>query len=349
MDSIAETSANDKNLAICGDYNMHVNNPNDEDATSFLETNVALGLKQHVPFATHTSGNTLDLIFTEVNGGIGVADCIPDSCILDHCNVLSKLSLKREDIQRKTVTYRKLTDIDPEEMAKHINVASGSESNLDERVKDFNNALTSSLNAVAPVQTKQITIQRTVPWFTDDGRDLTKCMRRREAIWRKYKRDDTWIAFKVARSKYRAELHRAKRGILSDKVCDCGNDTRKLYALVNALTGVPYNVNPLPECYNYEQLAEDIAGHFMTKIKNIRDSLDIFPKYNLPVRHTPKLTKFNGLAVEEVQEMVNNMQAKTCDGDPIPTKVFKEISPLIIEQIADIINILLTEGEFATS
>ena len=42
------------------------------------------------------------------------------------------------------------------------------------RVKDFNNALTSSLNAVAPLHTKEITICRTVPWFTDDARDLKK-------------------------------------------------------------------------------------------------------------------------------------------------------------------------------
>ena len=94
------------------------------------------------------------------------------------------------------------------------------------------NALTGSLDVVAPVQTKQITIRRTVPWYTDDVRDLKKFMRRRETIWRKYKRDDTWLAFKVARSEYRAELHRAKREILSDKVRECGNDTRKLYALV---------------------------------------------------------------------------------------------------------------------
>ena len=81
-----------------------------------------------------------------------MADCIPDSYISDHCNVLCKLSLKREDIQGKNVTYRKLTDIDTEEVAKHIEVASGSEGNLDESVRDFNNALTSSLNAVAPRQ-----------------------------------------------------------------------------------------------------------------------------------------------------------------------------------------------------
>ena len=102
---ITETSVNDKNLVICGDYNMHVNNADDEDAASFLETNEALGLKQHVTFPTHTSGNTLDLIFTEINGGIGVADCISDSYILDHCNVLCKLPIRREDIQRKTIKY----------------------------------------------------------------------------------------------------------------------------------------------------------------------------------------------------------------------------------------------------
>ena len=101
----------------------------------------------------------------------------------------------------------------------------------------------------------------------DDARDLKKGMRRREAILRKYKRDDTWIAFKVVRSKYRSELHRAKREILSDKLCNCGNDTRKLYALVNALTGVPNNVNPLPECDNCEQLAEDFADHFIKKLR----------------------------------------------------------------------------------
>ena len=59
-------------------------------------------------------------------------------------------------------------------MAKHIRAASRSEGNLDEKVRDFNNALTRSLDAVAPVQTKQITTWRTIPWFTDDARNLKK-------------------------------------------------------------------------------------------------------------------------------------------------------------------------------
>ena len=204
---------------------------------------------------------------------------------------------------------------------------------------DFNNALINALNVYAPLQTKQIPIHRTVPWFTDDVRHLKKCMRRREAIWRKYKREDTWTALKVVRSKDRFELQSAKREILSNKILDCGNDTRNLYALICSLTGEPNNTNPLPECDNYEQLADDFADDFMTKIKSIHDNLDLFPKYDPPLRLTPRLTQFNGLTMGEVQEMMNNMQAETCDSDPIPTKVFKEMLPLLIEQITDIISI----------
>ena len=150
---------------------------------------------------THTSGNTLDLIFTEVISKTGIVDCKLDSIISDHCNVLSKLALKREDIQRKTSTYRKLKDIDIDEMAKCITATSRRDGNLDERVMDFNKALTDTLNIQATLQTKQITTCRTVPWFTDDVRELEKVMRRTEVIWRKYKREDTWTAFKVVRSK----------------------------------------------------------------------------------------------------------------------------------------------------
>ena len=81
----------------------------------------------------------------------------------------------------------------------------------------------------------------------------------------------------------------------------------------------------------------------------MHDKLDRFPKYDPPLRQKPRLTQYNKLMTKEVQEMINNMQAKTCDSDPIPTKVFKEISLLLIQQITDIMNIPLTEGLFATS
>ena len=85
-----------------------------------------------------------------------------DSFISDHCNVLCKLTLKREDIQRKTSPYRKLKDIDIDEMAKCIKATPRRDGNLEERVMDFDKAHIYGLNIHAPLQTKQITIHRTV-------------------------------------------------------------------------------------------------------------------------------------------------------------------------------------------
>ena len=49
---------NDMNVSILGDFNLHVNNSNDDNAMNFIESTQALALEQHVKFPAHTSGNT---------------------------------------------------------------------------------------------------------------------------------------------------------------------------------------------------------------------------------------------------------------------------------------------------
>ena len=59
---------------------------------------------------------------------------------------------------------------------------------------------------------------------------------------------------------------------LSDKVNECEQDTKKLYAFINGIMGRT-SENPLPKSDSNEQLTEEFAEHFMTKIKKIRDAL----------------------------------------------------------------------------
>ena len=52
--------AHEKNIFIIGDFNIHINNlDNDDDASTLLETIKAMGLQQHVTFNTHRKGNLL--------------------------------------------------------------------------------------------------------------------------------------------------------------------------------------------------------------------------------------------------------------------------------------------------
>ena len=147
-------------------------------------------------------------------------------------------------------------------------------------VIQFEEALSRALDKCAPVQTKMISERSKVPWFTKSVKEFKQKMRQREKLWRKYKRKDLWLAFKVARKDYCKSLNDAKMMVISSKVLECGPDMRKLYAVVNGILGTT-KCNPLPECDSDDELAESFASFFLDKIKRIWDNLDSHPLYQI--------------------------------------------------------------------
>ena len=66
---------NDTNVIILGDFILHVNDPNDDNAMNLIQTTQNLALEQHVKFPTPTSGKTLDLTLTELFNGLKIQQC----------------------------------------------------------------------------------------------------------------------------------------------------------------------------------------------------------------------------------------------------------------------------------
>ena len=50
---ITDVVVQDINLLVVGDFNLHINNEDDENATNLKESMVALGFIQHVTRPTH--------------------------------------------------------------------------------------------------------------------------------------------------------------------------------------------------------------------------------------------------------------------------------------------------------
>ena len=112
----------DKNIIMTGDFNMHVNDMNDPEAVLFTESMEALGITQHVHFPTHRLGNSLDLVFTKSTNIINVSNIAPGQFISDHCLVLWITSIPRSDLISKTITTRKIKEINIEEFSDDINM-----------------------------------------------------------------------------------------------------------------------------------------------------------------------------------------------------------------------------------
>ena len=172
-------------------------------------------------------------------------------------------------------------------------------------------------------------------------------MQSREKIWRKHKLDSTWTAFKVARTRYKHPLRDVKLSVVSEKVSQCSTDTCKLFSLVNSLTGST-NINPMPDYQGSdEELAEQFSEFLMVKITKIRQGLDIYPKYD--PRYSKGLKypqEFNRMSNEEVLLVIKSMVAKTCENDPLPSSLFKDLAPHIIDIIMELVNTSLIEGIF---
>ena len=132
---------------------------------------------------------------------------------------------------------------------------------------------------------------------------------------------------------------------ISTKVKECGNDTKRLYNLVNNITG-RVRVNPMPPGKSDENLAEEFADYFLNKINKIRDDLANCPTYSPSSTCTHELSCFNSVTEEEVKKQIRSMPTKSCESNTISTKLFKQCIDKLGPVITSIVNLSLTEGEF---
>ena len=197
-----------KNIIIAGDFNLHVDDKENPDAQVFVDLLTAFGLQNHIDFPTHKSKHTLDLIISECISHLEVKEASPEQYLSDHTSVISHLSIDELPLEVKKCTYRRLKEIDTDEISTKLDNAceNFATTDLETMIEDLEKQLKLVLDEVAPEKTKTIVVRPTNPWFTEDVKSQKRLMRNRERTWRKYRLQSNWIAFKVERNKYRAML-----------------------------------------------------------------------------------------------------------------------------------------------
>ena len=148
------------------------------------------------------------------------------------------------------------------------------------------------------------------------------------------------------RNEYNRLLLRTKIDAISTKFSECETDTKKLYNLIRYLTGTTTS-NPLPSSLSEKELANVFADYFMNKIQSIRESLVTHSKYSIPPGNAPTISASETLSTSDVMKIIFGMKTKSCEIDPIPMKLLKEILPSVIEPITKIVNTSLHQGIFS--
>ena len=110
--------------------------------------------------------------------------------------------------------------------------------------------------------------------------------------------------------KYNNMLKEAKKNTISEKICACNRDTRKLYKLVSELAS-SVKENPLPLGKSSKDLTEEFVDFFLSKIQRICDSLEGFEKFSPQQHHgASELSSFTPMTESEIVDVINGMASK---------------------------------------
>lgn len=339
-------------LLVTGDFNFHIDNPLDRNAKKFNDTINTLGLTQLVQRATHESGHILDLIITRQDGKLVATEPKIDYFISDHAFIHCELSINKTSYISKAISYRLSNNINVDIFKNEI--LSGlsklnlqqitTNTDLDNYVLCYNEALGLLLDKHAPIRTKIITIRPTVPWITKEIRNLKRSCRKYERKWRTISSMENRNTFKRARNLWRSALHSAKVTYYRDKIASCKNDQKKLFDIVKSLTKIS------PDHSRSNLTANGFSDYFTTKINNIRSELDshsnsltndIFNAVDLE-----PLTSFTSLSTENIQQLLMKAPNKSSTLDPIPTWLTKKCAIQLLPYISVIVNSSLQLGYF---
>ena len=108
-------------------------------------------------------------------------------------------------------------------------------------------------------------------------------------------------------------------------------------------------VNPIPENEDPQQLPENFADFFLTKIKKIRSELSAFPLYEPTDTCTNDFREFRPIDEETMCKILGSAKRTTSALDPCPSTWIKNSASIFIPLVTKIANLSLCKSVFDQS
>ncbi len=237
-------------------------------------------MMQHVKEPTHVRGHTLDVVITRdiVDTVFNVVVTDPGLSVSsgniskDHYAVIFNARASKPAPVRKTVTFRKLREINIEKFKQDITESEIQFENIHDPetlVQTYDTKLSALVDKHAPLRTKSITLRLTCPWYTDELHEAKHIKRNLERKWLKSRLTIDHEIYRNHCAKMNKMLKKARVDFYSDKVTSCGRDQKSMHKITKHLLDGPSEI-ALPSGKASDELAQDFNDFFINKVKGIR-------------------------------------------------------------------------------
>ena len=338
-------------IIITGDFNFHVDLPDDNDARRFLELLDGFCLKQHVTFPTHKYGHTLDLLIFRNNSDIVSSVEIDYPCLSDHQAVMASFFIP-DKMRPKTIikSIRQLNKIDNDRFRQDIlksDLINKPALTLNLLCEQFTSTLTELINKHAPLREIHCTERISKPYITDNIR-LEKSIRSRlETRYRKSRLAIDLDSFRNQTRKLKKLITTARRDYFKNLINKYKDKPRKLWSTMDNILGRRV-VQTLPAFHSLVDITKSFLIFFNDRIAKMCSKLPAptINPFSLPLFQPPTLTTFLPATLDEVISLITASSDSTCLLDCIPTSLLKCNVDILSTPLTSLINFSLHEGIF---
>ena len=350
---LEKTITSPGHLIIAGDFNIHVDKTNDNDVAQFLDLIASFGLTNIVQQPTHEKGHILDLLLMREDdiclSSVNIDHTLPS----DHAVVHTTTQVRRPRTSKTVKQHRNLKSMSIN-VLKDLLQPSFSEleelSDVSTMAKRYQDIIQSTVDQLAPVQSKQMIDKPRPAWFTTDLIKQRQKVRSLERKWLRSKLAIDRELFTASRSDYKDLLEQTKPNFFRDKIDNACND-KALFAVIDELSGsknITANIHPNVEtmelCEMFSEYFDEKIVKIREKFDNLDSSIDAHDDETLSL--LCEFNLFQSVSVDHVVKVVHQMNAKTCSLDPIPTGIVKNCLDIWGPVLTLIVNKSFETGKF---
>ena len=348
--------------AICGDINVHFNNPLDSYTMKFMDTIDEFDLQCLTPIVpTQVMGNTLDLVIVNrlicpdvkdlcVESHYPLGDHYPTFFSIDNFGNAKSVYCNPKKVVRRLnnidkVSFRNdLQSMVSDALLTHPG-------SFQSAVQSYNDGLLQCLDRHAPKSTCKVVYRERPDWM-DHEYVLARAKRRHlEAVYKRFRTPYNKHCLVQQAKLCNAMVKTKRKAKAQSDVVSRAGDQKALFNLLNKWSGNTKS-RKLPEIYGDDnELANDFNRFFNNKINNIRSSFSNFDTLDYPpdVPHVDNslfLDSFQLCTTDEVSNIIKKHDIKVSPADIFPALVLSDTVDILLPFITNLVNLSLSTGSF---
>ena len=334
-------------VCLVGDMNIHFDNPLQSLTKQTLST---LSLYSHVQVInkpTHRCGHIIDWVIVRPDDDIHRKSNVTDSLESDHYCTKSYFNISVSKPSTLYRTVRNIANIDRPSFIAEL--SSVSEFSSVENANQFCDFLRTVLDKHAPPSLRKVITHSSSPWFESIRDELSIAKRERRQAERKWTNTKLTIfkdMYGQAKHKVSKLVHAAKCKFYTERIA-LASSSKELHQIVNTLS----NRHPpkiLPTIYPSADLHSIFIKHFINKVEKHRANIASKHVTSTLVTGTTAATfsSFEKVSQITVKECILNSALKSCELDPIPSKLLIECQDSILPSLTDLFYSSLASGIF---